>query len=70
MDTVQVLLVVEGMSCQHCERTVEKGVATLEGVREVRADHARNMVSILVVPGTPIDTIKARIRELGYRPIG
>jgi copper chaperone CopZ len=70
VNTEQILLVVEGMSCGHCERTVEKGVGALPGVHEVKADHARNMVSIFVEPGTPVDPIKAKIRELGYRPVG
>jgi len=70
MSTEQVLIVVEGMSCGHCEKAVEKGLSGMPGVHGVKADHARRMVSVDLDPGTPVDPLKTRIRELGYQPIG
>jgi copper chaperone len=70
MSREKVLLVVEGMSCGHCEQTVEKGLRTLPGVHQVKADHSRKIVSVEIDPGTRIDPLKDRIRELGYEPLG
>jgi copper chaperone len=70
MSREQVLLVVEGMSCGHCEQTVESGLKSLPGVHQVRADHSRNIVSVEIDEGTRIDPLKARLKELGYEPVG
>lgn len=70
MSTEQVTIVVEGMSCGHCEQALEKGLSTMPGVQQVKADHARRMVSLDVDSGTPIEPLKSRIKELGYQPIG
>ena len=70
MKTEEVLIVVEGMSCGHCEKTVEKGLNGMPGVLKVKADHARRIVSIEFDSGTSVEPLKARIKQLGYRPIG
>jgi copper chaperone CopZ len=70
MSTEQVLLVVEGMSCGHCEQAIENGLASMPGVARVKADRTRNMVSVEVAPATDVEPLKARIRELGYRTVG
>ena len=70
MSTEQVLLVVEGMSCGHCEQTIEKGIRGIPGVRSVKADRTRKIVSLEVDAGLSLDPIKARIRDLGYVPVG
>lgn len=70
MSTEEVLIVVEGMSCGHCEKTVEKGLNEMPGVQKVKADHARKIVSLELDCGTSVDPLKARIKQLGYRPIG
>ena len=70
MSKEQVMIVVEGMSCGHCEQAVEKGLSGMPGVHQVKADHARRMVSLELDSGTPVDPLKSRIKELGYQPIG
>ena len=34
----QEKITVKGMTCSHCEQTVEKGLAGIEGVVKVKAD--------------------------------
>ena len=39
-------LTVEGMSCDHCEQTVEEALEGVEGVTEVTADHESDTVTV------------------------
>ena len=62
---------VSGMSCQHCVTTIEKGLRGLDGVKEVKIDLEAKEVKILYdETRTDLDKIKAKIKELGYKPEG
>jgi Cd2+/Zn2+-exporting ATPase len=66
MDTTQneLRFHITGMDCANCARTVETGVAKLDGVREAALNFT---TGVLRVNGTaPADRIVARVRELGY----
>ncbi|SEQ73000.1 heavy-metal-associated domain-containing protein [Natrinema salaciae] len=39
-------ITVEGMSCEHCEQTVEDALEDVSGVQSVDADHDANRVSV------------------------
>lgn len=39
-------LTVEGMSCEHCEQTVEEALESVEGVDTATADHERQQASV------------------------
>jgi copper chaperone CopZ len=57
---------VTGMTCGHCELSVQEEVAELDGVVEVRADHATGRVT--VTSPEPLDpaAIAAAVEEAGY----
>lgn len=56
---------VEGMTCDHCKATVEKGLSDLPGVTEVLAD--RNTGQVRVQAESVSDNqIKKTIEKLGY----
>ena len=60
-------LEVKGMSCSHCEATVEKGLAGLAGVMKVKADHAADVVTVHYKEDLPsLEEVKAKVAELGY----
>lgn len=60
-------LQVTGMSCGHCEQTVEKGLADLAGVAKVKANHGKDLVTISYKGERPsIDEVKAKVEDLGY----
>lgn len=56
---------VEGMTCGHCEQTVRKALAAVQGVTEVvKVDRADNRA---VVEGTPaLDALISALQEEGY----
>jgi copper chaperone CopZ len=37
---------VEGLSCEHCERTVEEALADVDGVTAARADHETDTATV------------------------
>ncbi len=60
---------VEGMTCDHCKATVEKGLMDLQGVSEVLADRTNNQVSIQA-ESVSDEQIMKTIEKLGYRYVG
>jgi uncharacterized membrane protein YraQ (UPF0718 family)/copper chaperone CopZ len=57
---------VEGMTCDHCKASVEKGLMALDGVSDVLADRGKGQVRIQAESLTE-DLIKDTIEQLGYR---
>jgi uncharacterized membrane protein YraQ (UPF0718 family)/copper chaperone CopZ len=56
---------VEGMTCNHCKATVEKGLKELEQVTEVVADPDNNRVT-LQAAGIDESQIRNTVERLGY----
>jgi uncharacterized membrane protein YraQ (UPF0718 family)/copper chaperone CopZ len=66
MKTDIITFRVEGMTCDHCKATVEKGLMDLQGVSEVLAD--RNVGQVRIQAESVSDErIKETIEKLGYR---
>ena len=58
---------VEGMSCSHCENSIKKSVAALNGVINVIVDLNFKKVSVEYDPEkVEIQTIKVTIEDQGY----
>jgi copper chaperone len=57
---------VAGMTCAHCELSVQEEIGALEGVLEVSADHATGWV--IVTSTEPLDpaAAAAAVEEAGY----
>jgi uncharacterized membrane protein YraQ (UPF0718 family)/copper chaperone CopZ len=60
---------VEGMTCDHCKATVERGLKDLEGVSEVLADRISNQVTVQA-ESVSENQVKEAIEKLGYRFAG
>lgn len=62
------VLLVEGMSCGHCEKAVKNALGELEGVKSVEVDLASKKVE---VEGENLqdNIIKEAIEEAGYEVI-
>jgi len=57
-------LTVEGMSCGHCERSVEEALEGVAGVEEATAD--RESASATVEGDADPDALVAAVSEAGY----
>ncbi len=54
------------MTCANCALRIEKGLAKLEGVTEVRVNFARESVYLRAEPSVTIDSLKGKVESLGY----
>lgn len=70
-DTVALVLHVEGMTCNHCEMTVQGSVADLAGIIDIKADH-RDSTSTVTYDASQIniDAITKAIEKKGYKVVG
>jgi copper chaperone CopZ len=60
-------LIVKGMSCSHCEESVEKGLAEIDGIVKVRADSNADLVTIFHKGDEPdMDVVRQKVVALGY----
>ncbi|MCQ4937428.1 MULTISPECIES: copper chaperone CopZ [Anaerotignum] len=67
----ETVLKVEGMSCEHCVKAVQKAVGALPGIENVSVDLKGKTVSVKYNPEqSTLDKIKAEIDDQGYDVIG
>jgi len=63
-------LKVEGMSCMHCVKAVQKSVGTLPGVSRVDVDLEKKKVRVeFDEVKVKLDTIKEAIKDAGYEVV-
>jgi len=61
---------VEGMTCDHCEMSIQKGVNELGGITEVEANHEDSTTRIVYNPAiTDPEEIVAAIEKRGYHVV-
>lgn len=67
-EPVEVVFHVEGMTCDHCEESIQKGVNTLEGISLVEANHEDSTTKVVFDPSaTDLQEIAAAIEKRGYK---
>ena len=67
----KTVLKVEGMSCDHCVKSITQAVGALPGVANVAVDLAAKTVTVDFNPATvSIDKIKEAIDDQGYDVMG
>ncbi|MXR21149.1 heavy-metal-associated domain-containing protein [Halobacterium bonnevillei] len=57
-------ITVEGMTCGHCEQTVEEALEGLDGVAEASAD--RDAESVTVEGAAEADVLVDAVTDAGY----
>ncbi|QIB75973.1 heavy-metal-associated domain-containing protein [Halogeometricum borinquense] len=57
-------LTVEGMSCGHCEQTVEDALSNVDGVESAAADH--ESASVTVRGDVSVNELVAAVEDAGY----
>ncbi|MEP6853238.1 MAG: heavy metal-associated domain-containing protein [bacterium] len=58
---------VQGMTCEHCVRSVTEEVARIPGVDGVRVDLAGGRVTVTAAQEPPVDALRAAVGEAGYQ---
>ncbi|GHU22077.1 hypothetical protein FACS1894172_06700 [Spirochaetia bacterium] len=63
----KAILRVEGISCDHCVKTITKAAGDLLGVKNVEVDLKGNTVSFMFDPAkSPLKNVEAAITDAGY----
>lgn len=62
-------LKVLGMSCEGCEKRIEKRISSLKEVLEVHANYKENKVIIVLKEDMKVEQIKDAIEMLGFEVI-
>jgi len=66
-EPVEVTYHVEGMTCDHCEQSIQKGVSELPGVQSVEANHEDSTTVVIYDPSkTDSTAIVEAIEKRGY----
>ena len=71
MRTKEESYLVEGMTCSGCERTIQRVVGNIEGVKSSKADSKSSTVSVEYDPEkVSIDKIRSAVNGVGYKFVG
>ena len=71
MRTKEESYLVEGMTCSGCERTIQRVVGNIEGVKSSKADFKSSTVSVEYDPEkVSIDKISSAVNGVGYKFVG
>lgn len=60
-------ITVDGMTCHHCEMTVEKALLELDGIKAAKADHTSKSVEVQYKSDLDIDQVRQKIEGSGYK---
>ena len=67
---IELVYHVEGMTCDHCEMSIQKGVNELNGISLVEANHEDSTAHIVYNPAeTDAKEIIAAIEKRGYHVV-
>ncbi|PTN08850.1 cation transporter [Mangrovibacterium marinum] len=70
-ESIEVTYHVEGMTCDHCEQSIQKGVAELPGIQSVEANHEDSTTKVIYDPSqTDQKAITQAIEKRGYTVTG
>jgi copper chaperone len=61
-----VTYAVAGMTCGHCELSVQEEIGELDGVLEVSADHTTGRVTVTSIEPLDPAAAAAAVEEAGY----
>ena len=62
----QKKIVVSGMSCQHCVKSVTEALAALPGVTEVRVDLTAGTADVASASDVDEATLKKAVEDIGF----
>ena len=64
-----VVMHIEGMMCEHCEKRVKKALERIDGVESAVADHKAGTASLKLSHEVPMETLAAAVEEADYKVI-
>jgi len=69
--TVAVELTIQGMTCTGCEQTIQSGIGTINGVKQVKATFKNGKAFVEFIPEmADTNRIKEKVTASGYVVVG
>lgn len=65
----EVMLTIEGMTCEHCAQSIDAGLRAVPGVRESRTDYGTGRATIVAGHEADSNTLTAAVERAGYRVV-
>ena len=65
--TMEKIIGVEGMMCEHCEATVKKALEQIDGVESAEASHEENRAVVQLTADVSDDVLKKAIEDHDYK---
>ena len=62
-------IIIEGMSCEHCEMHTKKELEKIDGVISAEADYDQGQAVVEMEKEVAEDKLKAAVEEAGYEYI-
>ena len=66
-ETMEKVIGVEGMMCEHCEATVKKALEKIDGVESAEASHEKNQAVVKLSKDVPDEVLKQAIEDKDYK---
>ena len=67
LKTVAVELTIKGMTCTGCEQTIQSGISSLKGVKQVKATFKNGKAYVEYIPeATDTTMMKQKVTASGY----
>lgn len=60
-------LKIEGMTCEHCVRTVTNALSSVKGVSRVEVSLETGRARVELEEDVPLEELKRAVEEWGYR---
>ncbi len=61
-----IIIKVKGMVCTGCESRIQNALKRIDGIEEVHADHARELVTVKTSLEIDKNVIYEKIEDLGF----
>ncbi len=65
----EIELKIQGMTCQHCVRTVTNALSSVEGVSRVEVSLEEGKARVELERDVPFEELKKAVEEWGYRVV-
>lgn len=63
---MNIILKIDGMSCEHCVARVKKALLAVDGVTEVTVDLGAKSATVTADEGVKTDSLKIAVEDAGY----
>ena len=64
------ILTIEGMMCEHCEKTVKNALENIDGVKSAVVSHEKNQAIVHLSKEIPDDILASAVEAKDYHVVG